>query len=224
MSYTKKIVCLANSRKYHGRCFAGKEIINGHCTQWIRPVSDRDKGEISEKEQKFENENNPQILDIVSIEFIKSKPNKYQTENHLINPQCYWKKTGTAKWGDLEQFKDHPDQLWINGYSSSKGRNDRMPEAEAFQLQESLYLIWLETLKITIIKTYDESLQARAVFYFNNQEYNLSITDQKIKSDFLKRGISEYLLNNLYLCVSIGEPFEKFCYKLIASIIKTSSF
>ncbi|MCZ0933272.1 MAG: hypothetical protein OXJ52_08995 [Oligoflexia bacterium] len=53
MSYEKKIICLANSRKMFGRCIAGKEKINGQYGQWIGPVSDREKEEISEKEKSF---------------------------------------------------------------------------------------------------------------------------------------------------------------------------
>ena len=67
MSYEKKIICLANSRKMSGRCIAGKEVLNGHYSQWIRPVSHRDTGEISEEEQRFEDGDSPQVLDIISI-------------------------------------------------------------------------------------------------------------------------------------------------------------
>ena len=30
-----------------GRCIAGKEIVSGQYGQWVRPVSDREEGEIS---------------------------------------------------------------------------------------------------------------------------------------------------------------------------------
>ena len=51
---TKRIVCLANSSKLNGRCIAGKEIIeDGRVGDWIRPVSVREKQEVSEWERQY---------------------------------------------------------------------------------------------------------------------------------------------------------------------------
>jgi len=41
MSITKRIVCLANSRKMRGRCIAGRELLPDNVGPWVRPVSDR---------------------------------------------------------------------------------------------------------------------------------------------------------------------------------------
>ena len=55
MKYTKRIVCLANSRKMSGRCIAGKEVLDTGYGEWIRPISKRETAEISEEEMRFEN-------------------------------------------------------------------------------------------------------------------------------------------------------------------------
>jgi len=107
MSYKKKIVCLANSRKYNGRCIAGKEMVSGQYGEWIRPVSDRKEGEISKKEERvFADGSDPQILDIISIALLKPLAHKYkyQTENHLIDSNIHWEKTGVEIWDNLKQM------------------------------------------------------------------------------------------------------------------------
>ena len=48
MQGVKRIVCLANSRKMHGRCVAGREWRDGLAGQWIRPVSNREQQEVLE--------------------------------------------------------------------------------------------------------------------------------------------------------------------------------
>ena len=41
MPTVKRIVCLANSRKLHGRCVAGREWDGDRVGPWLRPVSAR---------------------------------------------------------------------------------------------------------------------------------------------------------------------------------------
>ena len=202
MSYEKKIVCLANSFKYNGRCIAGKELINGGYGSWIRPVSFKKGGELSGKERRFENGEEPQILDIVSIKFIKPKKEALQPENYLIDPSVLWKKHGKKEHKDLEDLKDNPDKLWINGNSSSKGYNDRFMDNN-LSLPSSLYLIHLETLKIKVIDFQEQ----RAIFHYGKEKYNLAITDPKVKNYFLQKEAGVYNYNNVYLCVSIGGEF-----------------
>ena len=49
---TKRIVCLANSRKLSGRCVAGR-VFDGHeVGEWVRPVSARQNEEVSEYERQ----------------------------------------------------------------------------------------------------------------------------------------------------------------------------
>ena len=225
MSYKKKIICLANSKKVSGRCIAGKEIVSEQYGQWIRPVSHRKEGEISEEEQVFSDGSYPQILDIISITLLKPLAHKYkyQTENHLIDSKVHWEKKDVEIWDNLEQIKDEPSELWFNEYSSSNGENDRIPKDEVSKLKTSLCLIYVQSIKIHV---YTDSYRRkiRALFIYNKYKYNLSITDPKVESYFLKKQDGQYRMNNLYLCVSIGEPFQDYCYKLVASVITNPLF
>lgn len=67
MSITRRIVCLANSRKMQGRCVAGRELNAGVAGSWIRPVSDRPAEEVSEYERQYQDGSDPRVLDIISV-------------------------------------------------------------------------------------------------------------------------------------------------------------
>ena len=83
MQDVKRIVCLANSRKLHGRCLAGREWIDGHPGRWIRPVSAREHQEVSEYERQYEDGSDPRVLDIMDVPLLEPSPGpaRYQSEN-----------------------------------------------------------------------------------------------------------------------------------------------
>ncbi|MCZ0933271.1 MAG: hypothetical protein OXJ52_08990 [Oligoflexia bacterium] len=120
----------------------------------------------------------------------------------------------------MEQIQDKPPDLWLKGCSNSKAENDCIPVDEASKLKTSLCLIYVPSIKVHVYTgIYKGKRKARAKFDYNNTKYNLSITDPKAESHFFKKQDEEYPMNNLYLCVSIGEPFNGCCYKLVAGII-----
>lgn len=226
MSYTKTIVCLANSRKISGRCIAGKEKIEQGFGEWIRPISQRPTGEISEYDRMYQNGDDPQVLDLITIPLLEYKPHYYQSENHLIDDSFSWKKTGQLVWMEVEALGDKIEgNLWINGYSSYNGMNDRIPEKTANTLKSSLVLVQPEQISILVDTEGGEFGNARrkvrAKFILNTKEYKLAITDPHIERTFLKKQDGQYpmVAQNVYMCISIGEPYNGFCYKLVASVI-----
>jgi hypothetical protein len=74
VNYRKTIICLANSRKLTGRCVAGKEIIDNKIGAWIRPVSARPTGELSEEERRFPRGQDPKLLDVIKVPMIGARP------------------------------------------------------------------------------------------------------------------------------------------------------
>ncbi|MCC6781156.1 MAG: hypothetical protein IT537_31675 [Hyphomicrobiales bacterium] len=149
--YTKTIICLANSRKIAGRCVAGKEISGGKIGPWIRPISGRPTGELSEEDRRFENGQDPKLLDVVRIPMIEPRPHDFQTENHLIDDGYYWTRERAASWDELQAALDpKAGSLWDNSSSSYNGLRDRVQDGATDQLDSSLRLIEVKDLTIAV--------------------------------------------------------------------------
>jgi hypothetical protein len=228
MNYVKKIICLANSRKHSGRCIAGKEVLQHGYGSWIRPISARPSAEVSEEERRFENGQDPRVLDIIEIPMIAAAPSLYQTENHIIDAGYYWAKTGELPWTDLKYLVDNPASLWSNGDSTYYGLNDRVKVELASKMTNSLVLIEPENL---IVQVQTEGAEfgnprrrVRAHFTYQGFNYILVVTDPIAERMFLAKPDGRYPLIDTYLCISLGEPHtDGCCYKLVAAVISKQS-
>lgn len=224
--YQKTIVCLANSRKISGRCIVGKEILhNGRgIGEWIRPVSSREKGEVSEDDRRYKNGVDPCLLDIIRIELLKHKPQNHQIENHLIDHQYYWVKVGVFPLTDVPQLLDEPETLWMNGYNSSAGINNKVPADLAGT--SSTYLIALRNVELLVgakAPAFSPKRSVRAKFIYHGVTYILDVTDPKIERYYLRLDDGEYIIHSPYLCISLAEAYDDgYCYKLVAAIIYKS--
>ncbi len=112
--FGKRIICLANSRKLAGRCVAGKEIDKPH--RWIRPVSSKITGALSEGDISFSPPHVLRPLDIVQISMLEAKPQSYQSENYIIDQDHHWIFFGKALFNDVLALVDQfSAPLWHNG-------------------------------------------------------------------------------------------------------------
>ena len=150
MLTTKRIVCLANSRKLSGRCIAGRDIIDGLPGGWIRPVSAREHQEVSEYERQYKDGSDPRLLDIIDIPVQKHQPKDYQQENWLLDPEYYWRKVAKYSWNDLQQLSVKDGTLWRNGDPSYNEKNDRIPLQQAKEETSSLKLIHVDKLSLHV--------------------------------------------------------------------------
>jgi hypothetical protein len=220
----KRLVCLANSRKTGGRCVAGREWGGTDAGPWVRPVSARPHEEVSEHERQYEDGSDPKVLDVVDVPLIAARPRTYQQENWLLNPQAYWIRQGRVAWDDLAGFADAPAVLWRNGFETYHGINDRLPLDQAETLTTSLHLLKTDVVTLSVFapgatfgdlkrKVYGRFRHAGAV-------YRLRVTDPVYERAYLAKPDGDYPLAECYLTVSLGEPWDGFCYKLIAAIIE----
>jgi hypothetical protein len=224
MSYSKRIICLANSRKPSGKCVAGKEIVDAKAGPWIRPVSSRSTHEISLAEQRYPNGSYPQLLDIADVTFLAPSPSAHQTENHRIDSRVRWEQKGRLAFEDLPSLLDNPPTLWKNGESTKAGLNDRVSTSSASKLTSSLVLIALE--KLTLRVSTDGAFfgrprkRVRAEFCYKGIWYVLLATDPAIEAIYRAKPDGDYDLAECYLCVSLAEAHtDNYCYKVVAAII-----
>jgi hypothetical protein len=224
MPLIKRMVCLSNSRKLSGRCIAGKEVAPAASGTWIRPISAREHGEVSEYERQYEDGSDPRVLDIIDVPFISHNPKDFQQENWLLDPEYYWVKVGAASWTDLMQLADPIQRLWIDGIHTYNGMNDKILLAQVGGVKSSLRLLRVTSLRICVFKpgaAFDNpKRRVQGRFKYFNTEYHLWITDPIYERAFLARPDGEYTLGESFLTVSLGEPLDNACYKLIACIIE----
>ena len=220
MSYTKRIVCLTSSWKFSGRCIAGKELATNGCGGWIRPVSARAKSEISDEERTCAGGEFAEPLDILDIPFERPVPERHQSENHLIDPAGRWVKAGQLAATEIERLLDHPAQLWLNGYSSNHGLNDRMSAATAEECRSSLALIDPEDPFVLLQEEDELPVRVRLEFVYNRVPYNFAVTDPTVLRAFRRKPRGRYPLAPSWLSVSLTERYEDgYCYKLAAAVI-----
>jgi hypothetical protein len=213
------LLCLANSKKTGGRCLAGVEVKifdNGKSVQyqfvdgrpkWIRPVSHERHGEVNTDLVAHVD-----LLDVVTIEIVEPCPQNAQTENFYfvqekVDVDCY-----------LEPSAENLDDL-CSDVSPLFGNNlNYVPERELEGLDYSLVFIKVRDFCFFETKDRRGAPQWRGLFSRQNIHYDLPITDPNFTKSGCKK-IAEMENRVAYLTLSLGEVFQRNCYKLIAGII-----
>jgi hypothetical protein len=219
MAYVKTLLCLANSKKYSGRCVAGREFIGGQPGDWVRPVSSREGQEINFVESMLNTGGYAQLLDVIEIHFLEPRAKDYQTENHLIDPTVRWRHVGRTAREELDTSIDQVrGELWFNGSSSRGGVNDQVPIAIARNLRGSLLLIRPDRLSLYYANR-QRGPQLRANFGYFGVLYDLAVTDPVLTDTPMGRQLAGSQFPGALVCLSLGEPFNGYCYKLVAAVI-----
>lgn len=209
----KEIVCLTNSKKVGGKCVAGKTV---DTKEWFRPVSE--EGKLTNEQIKYANGQLPRLLDIMRIHYKKLQPTPYQPENILISEEQW---DYLEKWPEdkLDNLCDKPKVIFIN-----QDRRDRIA-VEFFKKDRLGYsLLLVKPKSIKLFRTnYGNKRKLRAIFVYNGLEYDLGVTDPIFLEEYTEKNEGFYKLDSkdVYLCVSLAGPYkDRYCYKLVASIIR----
>ena len=224
MPHVKRILCLANSRKLSGQCLAGREFDGLEAGQWIRPVSDREHEEVSEYERQYEDGSDPRVLDVIDVPLREPRPSGYQVENWLLDPEYYWQKAGRLSQTELPKFCEPRRTLWIDGYSTITGRNDKIPLGLLPGVRSSLRLIHVDAWTLAVFAPSEAfgnpKRRVQGRFAHAGQNYAFCVTDPSLERKYLAGPDGNYEIGACCLTVSLGEPFGDACYKLIAAVIE----
>lgn len=220
MAYVMRIICLAASRKHLGYCYAG---IDAQLGRWIRPVSDRVGHEISDFERTTLQGQRATVLDILNVSLVSANPYGFQSENHINDATRRWEKIGVATFDQIQPFVQPEAPLWIDGPSSYNGLNDQIPEVTAANLTTSLKLIRVQNLVLHVHSEGGVFAPAkrvvRAKFEYAGTPYWLKMTDPQLEAELKQRPDGEHAIPDAIMCISLGETFNGYAYKLVASVI-----
>lgn len=217
----QSLVVLATSRKNGGICLAGKRV--GGAAEWVRPVSEM-RGQAWSRQRLADLAGHvPAVGERIVLPLTDRLPSGYQRENRAVGTGR-WRTEGRIDRDGLMAFIDTPDALWLNGWHGSAGRNDRVPFNLAMRdCDRSLLLIRPDSLRFRIHLKQCQ-ITVRAEFSYRGQRYDLSITDDETCSDWVERlacghdGRADALL-----CLSLGLPYEGYCYKLVAGVVEPNA-
>lgn len=213
------IVILASSRKHGGICLAGKRL-GGDVGRWVRPVSVRPGQAWTQRSLTILAGGVPQIGDQVELPLAQALPAGYQRENCSVG-FTRWRTLGRTTTAELARLVDTPPSLWLDGWHTVHGWNDRIPHALALMhCQSSLALIRPDALRVRLHQ-HNCKLGVRAEYDYRGERYDLPITDDAVCADWIERlayghdGMADALL-----CISLSQPYHDYCYKLVAGVIE----
>jgi hypothetical protein len=224
MTYTKRILVLANSWKKGGACIAGRTFSDKEYLDWIRPVSARDTQELNGDERRCSDGVEVSVLDIVDVPLAAPIPHLHQVENHVVDSSLRWTRVQQGGWRHVDGWQQSPPTLWSNGENSKIGVNDKVTPEKLSTLGASLYLIKPNNLAIQVQDEGYEmtQLKARAHFEYNDERYVLKVTDPIAHEHFVQKGTGTHQVQSAVLCVSLTEAFDgyggRYAYKLVAGV------
>ena len=142
----------------------------------------------------------------------------------MLDPDNYWEKIRRITPNEVAPFIDPTEPLWVDGYSSNNGQNDRIPLSIANSLGSSLRFIRVDRLELAVSQPgADYGNRRRSVqgrFQYGGTDYWLRVTDPIFERKYLQMPNGEYPIGECFITASLGEPFHGHSYKLIAAIIE----
>ncbi len=214
----KQLICLANSRKYGGRCLAGIEVFRDENQKlqltrqpdgkpkWIRPVSETEFGAVPNLTTKH-----IQLLDIVSFDAGIACPENYQTENVFYLKKEFQKESFLhCRCENLDQLADCECQE-ILGSRSKSIRHENIGH-----LDRSIVLIKTDEPKL-IFKEWGSQL--RLGFSHRETFYDLPVTDTDFHCRWIDRPNLVAAARSIYLCISISLERDGWHQKLVAGVL-----
>lgn len=232
----KIVAILANSHIGRRRIVAGREFTkkDGQLSlgSWIRPVGDLNQADLDLNDSLLVDRRQPSILDLVQISFVQRQNDPYRPENWCIQKAAPWKRLSSLPTKFMRILRQRPENLWLEQNSP----NDRVSDLFLNSMQEiqSVYLIQPQQFHLECCQEdnplkFDHQYPHRAVFRYNNDEYDLPISDPLIEDRYFS-GIAKRenaataveLRNssNCLLCVALTSTAQGSHQKVVTTVIE----
>ena len=208
-----------------GRCVAG---LGTNGEGWIRPIAgDTDHGQLYQRHYNLGQGEEPEILDIVEIELLRSRPIPGQPENWEIGDRPWnliRRPAGRDSYPILDSAVSSGPILLGSAHAS-------IGSGPAAELTSSLALVRPNLVSFHVRFNQRGQLQPRTVFSLWREKYDLPITDPAWHSRIVralsaKPGLAHAKTDvgmpengGIIFTISLSEPFGGPCYKLVAGII-----
>jgi hypothetical protein len=218
---TFDLLCLANSYKHGGHCFAGLRLDGGG---WVRPVASATGAPLSHNQSLLRDGSSPQLFDLIRLGVSHHCPMPHHPENWLIDGTHWTLLRREAGWVHRRMLnrwaESGPTLLGDNRPEIPFCEFEGSPPRGSLQLTRPLDLHWR-------VDEYERKRRVRAVFRLGSTHYNLPFTDPDFHGVLMRRGVGEYSLNETgileesepLLTISLTEPFNGICYKLASALV-----
>ncbi len=229
----KRILILANSYKYNGRCVAGRELVDaGDGTYrpggWVRPISDREGGEWEPHELHVGPGRPIRVGDVIDVFLTKYADDSIQPENWFCESPSTWQLVSNGIGDAIKLFEEFPRDL----YGVSEEKNDRAPREYFLNRppRQSLCLIRPQQFRLRVsLEPESCRVRVRGTFRYNHEPYTLSITDPVICTSYADRSPNKNEKpltlrppcgDNMLLCISLTREFQGHHHKIIATVLE----
>jgi len=212
------LICLANSYKHSRRCIAGLRVDGGG---WVRPVSERQGGELEYVEYRLLEGGEPGMLDVIRVGLSNPQPLPHQPENWRINTRVWELMERPATEGHAAVVADSlslsPFLFGCSETSVPVAQFQERPATESLVIVQPGDIEW-RTNNIN---------KSRASFRLWNIHYDLPLTDPAYVGRVKRLGEGRHSSFELGIpegrkvlfTISLSEPLDGICYKLVAAVV-----
>jgi len=181
-------------------------------------------GELYLRHYRLQDGSEPQLLDLVEVDLDRSAPETHQPENFLISGNRWRLIERPASRRYLRLLESHlVQEPKLFGNYSDRVASDTFTDNPA---ECSLVLVQPENLRWNIDE-FEGRRKTRAFFKLGVRHYDLAITDLLWKRRLRHLSVGTHALTEaglegderILLTISLEEPFEGYCYKLVAAVI-----
>ena len=217
----KLFVCLANSRKYSGRCIAGIELCRrpdgrlqiketaSLTPQWIRPISEGEFGELSSDWVRH-----IRLGDLIEVETTEKPSNHvYQCENVHFDAQSLKVVEHLELTNDRLHRLSTKENCFLFG-----NRGCSISVENINSVHGSLQFIHVNDAALRWRDEPKARPQERINFQYNNVEYDLPLTDIEFVEKYMNDNCILEKANEVFLTVSLSLPKDGKLYKLAAGV------